>query len=252
MKNPVAILTTLFLLFFVVLPFHAVAETATTIQVAVEPYSAELLQHAAREFSNYRQQAAAISGTLGFTQEELANMELGQPFTIYMLDDQNETFPSQSFVFPVLFQNNIIGTLEGSEDGFSFGKSGIFYDQLQTAFDGTDDLPIIVGNANYVLFATNGQSSVLLSDHGAKTADPVSLKALQGVYADFLSSNQLETSAITSAIAVTSAFASLPPLKEGTPELANPLPVRGSGVYGAILCAGAVLITLVLWFRRLQ
>jgi hypothetical protein len=52
----------------------------------------------------------------GFTFNELLNLQLGNPFTIYIFDDNLQIVSSNSWVFPILYKEDIVGVIESSYD----------------------------------------------------------------------------------------------------------------------------------------
>lgn len=110
-----------------------------------------------------------VSYYMGFTMQELAHMQLGNPFTIYVFNEDFSLMASNVLVFPLLYQNNIIGIMESVYDTvsgnwvFTFGKS--FADELnQLRYVDFPNRDFVIGRVGDVLFASNGESASVILD----------------------------------------------------------------------------------------
>ncbi len=109
--------------------------------------------------------------SLGYTDEEFYGLSLGTPFSIYTYDDVLCDFVSNTFSFPLLYDENIIGVLElycEENSQIVYYKLGKAYaDQLNSLrYEQTIDKrnPIAIVNIGNCLFATTGADVYSLRD----------------------------------------------------------------------------------------
>jgi len=108
-----------------------------------------------------------IPDVFGFTSSELANMQLGAPFSIYVFGENRVLSDEEVLVFPLLYNNNIIGILETFYDEalnqwfFTFGRS--YADELnalqQSSYTNRD---FVIGRIGDILFASNGEDATVI------------------------------------------------------------------------------------------
>lgn len=114
---------------------------------------------------------AANSSVRGFSEFELANASLGKPFSIYVLNESKQFVPSNTWVYPIFCENDIVGVMEVC---YNSTKSKYFYtlgrayaDNLnRIRYSGNVDAGSIlfVGQVADKLFITDGINIDVLSD----------------------------------------------------------------------------------------
>jgi len=100
-----------------------------------------------------------------------AKPALGNPFTIYLFSEDLALIDSNSIVFPVLSNNEIVGILEtrhepGSDDyAFTFGKSyGEELNNLRYQHIFGAENRLVIGQMGTKLFATDGEETTIFID----------------------------------------------------------------------------------------
>lgn len=139
------------------------------LTLSVEPYSADMETQA----FHYLLEAQAMWGNnperYGFTEREVAGLELGHPFTIYVFDDDFQVNQCDGLVFSLLSAGNIVGVMEMSRNAdngaynITVGRSyGDALNNLRIQYVNHERL--ILGNAGDMLFATDGRSVTILEE----------------------------------------------------------------------------------------
>jgi len=160
------------------------------------------IEYVTQQLSGIKEGPSVFYEPLGFTESEITDSLLGNPFTIYIFDDtgQFSVNNTDTFVFPMLLDGDIIGIMEaaylpdsGYDSGFSFTFGKSYSDELNSLSDQYKDDSLIIGNLNTrLLFATNGESvTVFKVNFGADTelsAEQVS-NIIASVYASVKNPN---------------------------------------------------------------
>jgi hypothetical protein len=114
---------------------------------------------------------AESSEQLGFSQQELSGLQIGNPFSIYVFGSNSQLFSSDTIVFPLLYADDIVGVMEvgynntTNEHNFTFGRS--YADELnnlKSSFDVDISKDVVIARMERLFFATNGVSTVVLND----------------------------------------------------------------------------------------
>ena len=124
------------------------------------------IEYVTQQLAELREVPPEFYESLGFTEAEFLNLHASNPFTIYLFDDTGQfmEYRAENFVFPLVYQNAIIGIVEvaylpdsGYESGFAFTVGRSYGDELNSLRDQYKDDDLIIGNLNTrVLFAISG------------------------------------------------------------------------------------------------
>lgn len=139
------------------------------IRLSVAHYSDNVIPLAVRNLAETKQSFITNPGALGFTAAELSGMQIGNPFSIYVFDEELNITSTDAIVFPLLYLNNIIGVMEGTYDAssesccFTFGKA--YGNELNNLINQyTARANIVIGRLGDKLFATDGTIATTLLD----------------------------------------------------------------------------------------
>jgi len=142
---------------------------ADALRLAVMDFTHEAVVHSAQNLSLQKQAVMHMYEEFGFTFSQVANMQLGTPFSIYVFDDSRIQIDMDVLVFPIVYNGNIIGVLETMYDEslgerfFTFGRS--YADELNALQQGRyANMDFIVVNYGDILFASNGENVVVICD----------------------------------------------------------------------------------------
>jgi len=86
------------------------------LRLAVMDFTHEAVLHSVQNLSLQKQAVMHMPEEFGFTFSELANMQLGTPFSIYVFDNSRIQIDMGVLVFPIVYNGNIIGILETMYD----------------------------------------------------------------------------------------------------------------------------------------
>ena len=227
---------------------------AEGVRLSVEPYTESITSVAIQHLSDIKSVLFEDYETLGFSNEEISEMEIGHPFSIYIENDDDIICSSDVIVFPLLFSNKVIGVLEILHEpssgiiAFSFGKSyGETINELCNEHRHSESADFAVININNLLIATDGLEITVLSGNAEESERPSTVSDIKSAYSNLLHSTELDYSNISIPIYVDNTDKPSihktiqPPQVLAYP---NPLPVphvsQGGGVCGVAAWAAVL------------
>ena len=153
----------------------------------------QAIEYVTQQLTGMKEGPPVIYETLGFTEIEIADSQLGNPFKIYLFDDTGQFFENstENFVFPLVYQNDIIGIIEvaylpdsGYESGFSFTFGKSFAEELSSLADQYKGDDLIIGNlSTRLLLAINGEEiTVFVHNFGDNINKEQTTNVLSSIY----------------------------------------------------------------------
>jgi len=151
------------------------------------------IEYAIQQLAGMKEGSPAFYEPLGFTETEITDSKLGNPFKIYLFDDTGQFFENstENFVFPLVYQNDIIGIIEvaylpdsGYESGFSFTFGKSFAEELSSLADQYKGDDLIIGNlSTRLLLAINGEEiTVFVHNFGDNINKEQTTNVLSSIY----------------------------------------------------------------------
>jgi hypothetical protein len=151
------------------------------------------IEYAIQQLAGMKEGSPAFYEPLGFTETEITDSKLGNPFKIYLFDDTGQFFENstENFVFPLVYQNDIIGIIEvaylpdsGYESGFSFTFGKSFAEELSNLNDQYRGDDLIIGNlSTRLLLAISGEEvTVFVHNFGADINEEQTNNVLASIY----------------------------------------------------------------------
>ncbi|MCL2079911.1 MAG: hypothetical protein FWH17_08755 [Oscillospiraceae bacterium] len=141
------------------------ADASDTFKLSAISYPENLESLAIQYLADVIPVALQAPEMFGFTSRELLDLQLGKPFSIYIFDDRFQLVSMDNWVFPILYNGDIVGVVESSynnrneEYNFTFGKA--YGDELNTVknnYIGSDE-KLFIGRYDDMLFSSNGREA---------------------------------------------------------------------------------------------
>ena len=151
------------------------------------------IEYVTQQLAELREITPEFFESLGFAEAEFLNLHAGNPFTIYLFDDTGQfmEYRAESFVFPLVYQNAIVGIVEvaylpdsGYESGFAFTIGRAYGDELNSLSDQYKDDDLIIGNlSTRALFAISGEEVIVFKyNFGAELTEEQTMNILASIH----------------------------------------------------------------------
>ena len=186
------------------------------------------------------------SEQFGFSADELSGMELGSPFTIYVFDNNAQLLSDDGHIYPLIYMDEIIGTLESHFDtesgsyNFSFGDAnGKEYNALLNDAMFEANTQLIIGRVASKLFATDGQNLKTIVDDPTEHDTALLRTQIENSCSTYVSAANSNYNNITQIISYSLPYAgvqpkALPQAILGVPHVAQ-TSVCGAAAWAAVL-----------------
>ncbi|MCI9221534.1 MAG: hypothetical protein HFH94_17825 [Lachnospiraceae bacterium] len=176
------------------IPTTVKASTVTNEQGSKELYvassaeSMEVDKLAIEYLSKAKIMLASDSLTIGFTEYELKNALLGNPFSIYAFNEKGQFVPSNTKVYPIFCGNQIVGIMEiyynstDSEYYYTLGRA--YADELnKLRYSSNVDFEniVFIGQVADKLFVTDGKNVDVILEMPVEKMPTVSVSELEEI-----------------------------------------------------------------------
>lgn len=181
-------------------------ERSNTIHLSGEPCPKDVISFALQHLATMKSNLSTNPEALGFSALELSNLQISNPFSIYVFDESLRLIPNYTHVFPLIYLDNIVGVIEVKYDAvsdsysFTFGKSyGDELNKLRSKYAG-NDCRLIIGRMGDKLFATDGKEATILLEKKVEGTPTVTIDQINSFSAVIVAKASLDYFDATDAI----------------------------------------------------